>query len=110
MPEKGYTPPRPAAFCYSTKIIPKKTIPSTHGHPGIISNGIIIYIHTYIHTYITLHYITLHYITLHYITLHYITLHYITLHYITLHYITLHYITYIHTYMIAQYVPKSLHI
>ena len=42
-------PPRPAAFCYSTKIIPKKTIPSTHGHPGIISNGIIIYI--YIHTY-----------------------------------------------------------
>ena len=38
------------------------------------------YIHTYVHTYITLHYITLHYITLHYATLHCITLHYI--HYI----------------------------
>ena len=43
------------------------------------------YIHSYIHTYMTLHYITLHYITLHYITLHHITSHYIILHYITLY-------------------------
>ena len=42
---------------------------------------VVVNIHTYIHTYITLHYITLHYI---YFTLHYI---YITLLYITLHYI-----------------------
>ena len=33
------------------------------------------YIHTYVRTYISLHYITLHHITLHYIALHYITLH-----------------------------------
>ena len=74
-------------------------------------------IHTYIHTYITLHHITLHYTTLHYITyipyptipydtnirpyihaythIHtYITLHHITLHYTTLHYTTLHYVPY----------------
>ena len=31
------------------------------------------YIHTYIHTSITLHYITIQYITLYYVTLHYIT-------------------------------------
>ena len=34
---------------------------------------IYIYIHIYIHTYLTLPYPTLHYTTLHYITLHYIT-------------------------------------
>ena len=34
-------------------------------------------IHTYIHTYITLHYITVQYSTVHYSTLQYITLHYI---------------------------------
>ena len=68
---------------------------------------IYIIIHTYLHTYIALHYmtlrsITLHYITLHYIALHCITLHYITLHYITLHYIALHYIhTHTHIYMYA---------
>ena len=40
-----------------------------------------IHIHTYIHTYITLHYVTLRYVTLHYMTLHYITLHtYIHIH------------------------------
>ena len=43
------------------------------------------WLHTYFHTYITLHYITLRYVTLRYITLHYINIH--------------TYITYIHTYI-----------
>ena len=70
------------------------------------------WLHTYFHTYITLHYITLHYITLHCITLRYITLHCITLHYIayiTVHCITLHYIKiythiHIHIYITLHYI------
>ena len=67
------------------------------------------YICTYVHACITLHYTTLPYLTLHYIalyyttlpyltlpciTLHCITLHYTTLPYLALHYITLHYLTF----------------
>ena len=48
------------------------------------------WLHTYIHTYITLLCIALHYITLHYITLHCIALHYITLQCTTPHHTTLH--------------------
>ena len=100
-------------------------VPCSHPPPwdgGGYDAPVVVYIHTYLHTYLptyihtitlpylptyihTYHYITLPYITLPYLTFHpyihtyipYITLPYLTLPYLTLPYLTFH--TYIHTYI-----------
>ena len=70
-----------------------------------------IYIHTYIHTLITLHYIALHYITLHTYIHIYIYIHIYTYTYIHIYiymYIYIHIYIYIYT-LIAVLSPPSLH-